>query len=304
MTQIDGTATHTDDVSDRSLRVFCAAIEHGSLTEAGRVLGLGQPAVSHAVSRLETALGVRLLRRGRRGVEPTADGATLHAAVASNFASIDAAVQAIRTGRNGPVTLSVSTSLASWWLLPRLPEFRRQHPDIDLRLVTADTDDHVQLDDIDLWIPLGIAERRGAEFLCDEAIVPVATPQLAERLERTGEADLTNAPLVHLEERYVHRYDWRRWFDERGLEHDGRGDRSNDYSLVIQAALDGQGVALGWRHIVADLVTDGRLVALADAVVTEHPFTIVTTSSRADDPGVIALREWLIAAFARVASPI
>lgn len=291
-------------VSDRNLRAFVEAARLGSLTRAAQQLGLGQPAVSHAISRLETGMDVRLLERSRSGVSPTPIGAELLATVEDAYRSIDAAVRWAMTPQNeGDVGISVSTSLASWWLLPRLPEFKRNHPDVSLRLVTADADESVDPDSVDLWIPLGPVNRPDlvATPLCDEALVPVAAPELARHHRRSrNPADLLDAPLLHLEERYVPRYDWTRWFAHHDVTAPARlaGDRSNDYSLVLQAALDGQGVALGWMHIVADLIDDGRLVALAPPIVTDQPFTILHHASRPLSPGADALRQWLITSMA------
>ena len=297
MTQIDEANRGRTDVSDRALRVFLAVVEAGSFTAAAARLGLGQPAVSHAVARLEAALSTRLLDRSRTGVAPTAAGAELAAALAPALAAVDEAVRRARHDLDaGAVTLVVSTSLAAWWLLPRLPEFKRLHPSVELRLVTADADVGIDVSGLDLWIPLGIVERADlvATRFCDEAVVPVAAPAVAAQISGAGPADLTSVPLLHLEERYRSRFDWPRWFDHHGVSTGPLpGDRSNDYSLVIQAALEGQGVALGWWHIVADLVDQGRLTALADPVVTDQPFTVVHARHRPLRPGAVALRQWL-----------
>lgn len=314
MTQFDGSRTigprHEPrrPVSDRSLRAFCEAARWGSLTRAGEHLGLGQPAVSHAVSRLEEAIGTKLLVRSRSGVAATEAGARLLEAIAPAFEAIDRAVEEARpdTGDQA-VRLSVSTSLARWWLLPRLPGFKRNHPDVEVRLVATDTDYGVELDGLDLWIPLGIVARPTAEVrtLCAEALVPVAAPELARSLSFNRPQDLVTAPLLHLEERYSPRFDWPRWFEGHKTVTSTRlpGDRFNDYSLVIQAALDGQGVALGWLHIVADLVAEGRLVALADPMVTDHPFVIVQPQRPRSNPGAEALRTWLVETMATKVSP-
>lgn len=290
-------------VSDRALRAFCEAARWGSLTRAADHLGLGQSAISHAISRLESAMGLRLLDRSRAGVVPTEAGARLLEAVEPAFESIDEAVRSTRADdRTATVSLSVSTSLAGWWLLPRLPDFKRRHPEVNLRLVTTDTDLGIDSTALDLWIPLGIVERPNLEAteLCHEALIPVAAPSLASELRTAGRqaltpGDLATAPLLHLEERYAPRFDWPRWFAHHDVTTTDRlpGDRSNDYSLVVQAALDGQGVALGWRHIVADLIDAGRLVALAEPLVTDRPFVVLRSNRRAPSSGAVALRRWL-----------
>ncbi|MGI9607686.1 MAG: LysR substrate-binding domain-containing protein [Acidimicrobiales bacterium] len=286
------------NVSNRALRILVAATNAGSFTAAADELGMGQPAVSHAITRLETAVGTALLVRSRSGVRPTATGAELIADLAPSFERIDQAVDRARGAHDPTVTVSVSTSLASWWLLPRLPDFKRMHPDVSLRLITADADADTDPTRLDLWIPLGLVDRPDLDVvrLCDEALYPVAAPALAERLDRNNASALVDAPLLHLEERYRTRFDWNRWFQHHGIDQPIRldGDRSNDYSVVLQAALDGQGVALGWNHIVSDLVSAGRLVPLAAPVVTEDPFVIATSSRRQLRPGAKSLRAWLI----------
>lgn len=291
-------------VSDRWLRTFVAVAESGSFTAAGRRLGVGQPAVSHAVSRLEAALGVRLLERSTQGVSLTPAGRFLHERLSPALTAVDSAVRAVSaSGVSDVVTLSVSTSLANFWLLPRLPDFKRRHPDIELRVITTDSDDGVGLDDADLWIPLGLDHPQHLEAtpFRAERIVPVAAPALAGELTEAGPllpGELLSAPLLHLEERYSPRYEWSRWFADNGVDAPASlpGYRSNDYSLVLQAALDGQGVALGWEHIVTRLLEDCRLVALAEPVETGQPFPILTrppagpTGHRAN---LISLRQWL-----------
>ena len=281
-----------------------AVADTGSFTAAGRELGVGQPAVSHAVSRLEAALGVTLLERSTKGPTLTTAGAFLHERLSTAFTDIDAAVRAVvGTPTSNVVTLSVSTSLANFWLLPRLPDFKRLHPEIELRVITTDSDESVGHDDADLWIPLGLEQPSHLEatLFRAERIVPVAAPELAAELldgQPLVPERLVDAPLIHLEERYAPRYQWSRWFRDNDVEPPASlpGYRSNDYSLVLQAALDGQGVALGWLHIVTRLLDDQRLVALSDPIETGQPFPILQRPA-AEGSGhtarVSALREWL-----------
>lgn len=284
--------------SDGSLRVFVLASRLGSFTAAADELGMTQPAVSHSIKRLETAIGERLLHRSRTGVRPTVVGEELLSSVAPAFEAIDRAVAAAAGhARDAAVSISVSTSLATWWLLPRLPEFKRQHPDVELRLVSTDTDDHIDMASLDLWIPLGLVERPDLEAtrLCDETLVPVASPELAATLRADDPSALTDAPLLHLEERYQSRFDWPAWFRSQGVSPPDklRGDRLTDYSLVIHAALAAQGVALGWLHLVSDLLADGRLVAMGPATTTDHPFNVLHRKDAELRPGADAFRRWI-----------
>ena len=287
-------------VSDRWLRIFHATHEAGSFTGAAHRLGVGQSAVSHAMRNLESALGATLFERSRSGVALTDAGLRLRDHVEAGFAEIDRGVRGVRDlAREGTtVTLSVSTSLANFWLLPRLPECKRALPDLELRCLTCDTDVDVGRDGADLWIPHGAGPWPGLEetVFTDEEIMAVATPSVAATIGPGDPDTLLAAPLLHLEERYSPRFDWYRWFDHHRVSHGATlgGYRSNDYSLILQAALDGQGVALGWRHIVGSLLADGRLIAIgAETVRTDRPFTILTRSS--PPPAVARLRDWLTA---------
>ena len=277
-----------------------AVASAGSFTGAALALGLGQSAVSHAVARLERSLGVELFERRRDGVVPTAAGQALVDRVTPALAEIDAAVDAaMQSPADGTVTLSVSTSLAAYWLTPRLPEFKLAHPDIELRVLTTDTDREVGRDDADLWIPLGPVDDPSLDSVpfCAERLIPVAAPELAASLEATDPVSLRSAPLLHLEERYRSRFDWQRWFEHHGIGVEGGlpGDRSNDYSLVLLGALAGTGVALGWEHIVRELLDEGRLVAVGPAVETGVAFPLLTRRHRPLAPAAQTLRAWLLA---------
>ena len=290
------TLIHGVEISDSGLRAFDATARLGSFTGAAAHLGVGQPAVSHAVARLERAVGSRLFERSGSGVSLTAIGRILHQRVSAGFDQIDLAVGAAING-GATVTISVSASLATHWLLPRLPEFKRLHPRVELRVITTDTDRTVGQDDAHLWIPLGIVDRDDLEAtnFCVEEVAPVAARSVAATVRYGDLEALGAAPLLHLEERYAHRFDWPRWFHAHGMvaPTPQAGYRSNDYSLIVQGALDGQGVALGWMHIVETLIDNGRLVALAPPMGTDKPFLILARRDRTLPPAAIALRDWL-----------
>ncbi|MBC8364137.1 MAG: LysR family transcriptional regulator [Actinobacteria bacterium] len=300
MTESDGQGP--PPVAETWLRAFVAAARLGSFTAAAADLGIGQPAVSHAVARLERSLDTPLFVRSRSGVVLTEAGVDLADEVAPAIARIDRGVHAARSRASGQrrVTLSVSTSLAAYWLMTRLAEFKVAHPELELRCITNDTDAAVGRDDADLWVPLGAGPWPGLAtwHLCDEEVFPVAAPDVAAALEPVvGPAVLAAAPLLHLEEGYRPRFDWRRWFAETGVPVPERltGQRSNDYSLILHAALEGQGVALGWRHIVGPLLEAGRLVPVGTRrIATDEPF-VVAAAVEELHTGAAALRDWLIA---------
>jgi DNA-binding transcriptional LysR family regulator len=292
---------HLIDVSERWLRIFDVVAEAGAFTRAARYLGVGQPAVSYAVKSLETAIGTPLFVRLPSGIRLTPAGEELRRHTSAAFTSLRAGIVAAKAhGRpEAQITLSVSTSFATYWLMPRLSRFRQVQPMAQLRCITNDTDAGIGTDGADIWIPLGSGTWPGFDVaaLTDEILYPVASPEVARRA--AGAAGLTGDDLIHLEERYTERFDWHRWFASfppgRPVDLD-RGSSFSDYSTVVQAAIDGQGVALGWHHIVSGLVEEGRLSRLDDRLVTtDTPFVILTRPKRRDAPLVAAMREWLIA---------
>jgi len=294
---------HRGAISDRALRIFAAAADAGSFTAAARGLGIGQPAVSHAVKTPEAALGFSLFHRDAGGIQLTPAGEELLDRLRPGFALIDTAVRdlMLQAQASRTVSLSVSTALATYWLMPRLAAFRGRHPDVELQVVTRDTDREVGTSDADLWIPLGHGGWSGLSHwvFADERIVGVAAPDYAAGLARPDDPRcLLDANLLHTDERYAPRFDFAQWFARHGVSVAGRlpGQRSNDYSIVVHAALDGQGVALGWLHIVGPLLAQGRLRAVGGApITTDRPFVIVARPQAIRRDGVDHLRRWLLA---------
>ena len=166
-------------------------------------------------------------------------------------------------------------------------------------MLTTDTDTGVGRDGADLWIPLGPVDDPALDSVpfCAERLIPVAAPELAAAIDIADPAALLDSPLLHLEERYVPRFDWPRWFRHHGVAVDGDvpGDRSNDYSLVLHAALAGAGVALGWEHIVRELLGQGRLVAVGPVVETGIHFPLLSRHGRPLSPAAETLRTWILA---------
>ncbi len=288
-----------ESVSDGALRMFLAAAQAGSFTLAAEDLEVSQSAVSHAIARLERSLGTNVFERRSTGVALTDVGRRLHDDVQAGFDRVDRAIDAARDAHRSSVTLSVSTSLASLWLLPRLAGFKREHPDLEIRVHTNDTDRGVGRDEADIWIPLGLGPWPGmnTRHFCDEELILVAAPEMAERWTNAPTVDLLGAPLLHLDERYRPRFDWTRWFDHFHVASPRRlvGPRSNDYSLIVQAATDGQGIALGWVHLVSELIAQGKLRQVGAGIVrTDQPFTALTRAMTEPNPIVEVFAEWLV----------
>jgi LysR family glycine cleavage system transcriptional activator len=284
-----------------NLITFEAAARTGSFTRAAEELAISQPAVSHAMRALEAELGVDLFERRHKGVQTTDAGRHLLEQLTQGLTLIDQALRDLRGMTTGhQVTLAVSTATATWWLLPRIARFKQLHPDIALRCITTDTDLDLEREHIDLAITLGNGDF--GQYQCwhfvDEEIFPVCSAAFVQRSGPLRDLSaLTRATLLHLEERYRPRLDWQGWLARFGVKL-GRGNkvfRFNDYSIVLQAAIEGQGVALGWRHLVAPLIAQGLLVRpFAQSVTTDQPIQIVASGKGSLRGDVVYLRDWLI----------
>lgn len=286
-----------------SLIVFEAAGRLSSFTAAGRELGMTQAAVSYAIRGLEEQLGAKLFQRRHRQVSLTEAGDRFHADVSLGLSHIRKSAEGLRQIAVGAhVTLAASTAFASFWMMPRLQQFRDELPGVDLRIQTADRD----LDIIAEDIPLGIRGGEPKEWpdyhalpLADEEIFPVAGANYVARfgLPQTVE-DLPSHRLIHLEEPFREAASWDEWFQSAGVDivDAGRGLRINDYALVIQAVMEGQGIALGWGHLAERLLASGLLVRVTSHTMrTGKGFHIIWSRNRELSDNARKVRDWLAA---------
>ena len=214
---------------------------------------------------------------------------------------MDQALREVRAMTLGhQVTLAVSTATATWWLMPRIARFKQQHPGIELRCITTDIDLDLERERIDLAITLGSGEfaQHARWRFVDEEVFAVCSPAfLALHPQLQTPQDVANSTLLHLEERYRPRLDWTLWLARFGVSaaRAAKALTFNDYSIVLQAALEGQGLALGWRHIVEPLIAQGRLVRpIAQTVTTDQPMYIVASRAGRARHDVMALKDWLV----------
>ncbi len=284
-----------------ALIVFEAAARLKSFTAAGRELGMSQAAVSFAMKGLERQLGVSLFQRLHRQIRLTDAGDRFAADVTLGLSHIRKSAEELRAQAGGMhVTLSASGAFASFWMIPRLQKFRDDLPGIDLRIQTADRDVDLVAEGIPLGIRGGAAEDwTEYEFLtiAPEEVFAVAGPSYITRAGMPRSlADLARERLIHLEEPYRPAASWSEWFQSAGLQNAGasRGLLINDYVLVIQAAMEGQGIALGWRHLTEGLILSGLLVRVSDHVMTTGKgFHVTWPKNRLLSASAARVRDWL-----------
>ena len=284
-----------------ALVTFEAVARHLSFTHAARELGVSQAATSRQVRLLEDHLGVVLLDRARKRVRLTAAGQQLREAVAMGLGHIASVADGLRQERRGRA-LTVATSLAfsAFWLMPRLPAFHAANPALELRLSTSDSEADWYDDDVDVAVVFGPQTVSGwyRETLFGDQVIAVCRPDYfgARGLPPSVQA-LQEETLLQIESPYVSWFSWPDWFARNAapLRRDPRGPRFNNYTIAIQAALDGQGLALGWRRLIAPLLRDGRLIQVTSASVTPDDAYVLLIPERAgEDRRVRAFRNWIL----------
>jgi LysR family transcriptional regulator, glycine cleavage system transcriptional activator len=290
------------------LRGFEAAGRRLSFTLAAQELFLTQSALSRQIKALEDALGVALFERRHRALALTPLGAAFHRDVTDVLESIAAAAERARGTTRAPgLTLSTTVSFASLWVIPRLATFRERHPDVEVYVSADDRVVDLARGDVDVavrYLPEA-AVPEGAVRLFGERMTPVASPNVAAgaRPLRTP-ADLTRHVLLHLDdpEGRTPWLDWRSWLTSNGapgLKPAG-ALRFSLYDQVVQAAVGGQGVALGRLPMIAEHLRDGRLVApFARKYDSARGYFALVAPRAAEREDALAFVRWLAEEAAR-----
>jgi DNA-binding transcriptional LysR family regulator len=284
------------------LNVFESAARFLSFTRAAEELGVSQAAVSYSIRMIEESLGVELFNRNGRHLELTEIGRSFARDVALSLAHIHQAVTTIRKVNDAKiVTLSVSTAFATFWIMPRLDRFRERYPNIDLHVRTTDRDTDIADEGIELGVRYGKGTLPSYQTvaLTPEVIFPVCSPAFAARHAiDTAKCDLATVArvkLIHLEEPFRDCPRWADWFHAQGYRAYAESSALsfNDYALAIHAALEGQGVVLGWRHLVEPLVERGSLLRIGPHEwSTGVTYSAVWSGKLSDNAAVV--RDWLV----------
>lgn len=301
-----------------ALRAFEAAARLLSFKKAAAELSVTPAAISHQIKLLEEFLDLELFHRLTRALELTPAGAAMLPKVQEGFASLLAAVEATRRKETGGiVTLCAPPSFAARWLVPRLGNFTRAHPDIDLRLsssvamidkIDRDSEPAGEEQGYDLMIRFGrgIYPGYAVDRLFSPAYVPVCSPALIDgNGPLRSPADLRRHTLIHdatvpeLDERPG----WDQWLELAGvgyLKKEMRAIHFQDGALALAAAVAGQGVALAARPMVSADIADGRLaMPFPLSIPSRYAYFACTPTATAKRPTVLALRTWLIREAAR-----
>jgi len=281
-----------------ALRAFEAAARNESFTRAAEELCVTQGAVSHQVKALEATLGIKLFNRERQRLAITDAGREYLNVVRDALDRIAAGTERVlQRQSSGVLTVSTSPDFAAKWLVYRLGRFAEAHPGIDLRV--SATMHHVDFvrEEVDVAVRHGDGNWGGlnAVRLCSEQLFPVCSPKLVSGRNRIAEpADLLKSPLLHLDDSKA----WSQWFDAAGVADAemSHGLVLNRASMLIDAAVDGQGVALARTTLAAWDVLNGRLVKPFDVGLRlSRTYWIVCPKTTSTKPKITTFRDWLLA---------
>ena len=261
-------------VSLTALEIFEAAGCARNFTSAAHVLGMSQPALSHRIRQLEQQLGVPLFRRGHRGVSLTREGEELLSVCSHSLSEIRQAITRLSRARDdAKVLIATDLAFASFWIMPRLPDFQRSLPQAEISVLATQAAGKEAPEDVDLTIYLADLreETNRRAILFQEEALPVCSPDYVARHGPLASADeLLARPLLHLagpgDAPWL---TWRQWFERIGLTYAPRSTQMtlSNYMLVIQAALSGRGICLGWRGLVDEALNEGQLVPALDMTI-------------------------------------
>ncbi|SFU35021.1 transcriptional regulator GcvA [Xenorhabdus koppenhoeferi] len=281
-----------------ALRVFDAAARHLSFTKAAEELFVTQAAVSHQMKSLEDFLGLKLFRRRNRSLLLTEDGQSYYLDIKEIFIAINEATRKLQARiAKGALTVSLSPSFAIQWLVPRLSGFNQSFPGIDVRIQAIDREEDKLADDVDVAIFYGRGNWPGlrTDRLYPEYLLPVCSPSLlmGDRPLKTP-ADLAKHTLLH----DLSRRDWQAYIRQLDMQQHinvQQGPIFSHSSMVIQAAVHGQGVALANNVMAQNEIDAGRLVCpFNDVLVSKNAFYLVCHDNQAELGKIVAFRKWIL----------
>jgi LysR family transcriptional regulator, glycine cleavage system transcriptional activator len=280
-----------------ALKAFEAAARHESFTRAAEELCVTQGAVSHQVKALEAELAVKLFNRERQRLIITEAGRDYLTVVRDALDRIAIGTERLLQRQNaGVLTVSTSPDFAAKWLVHRLGHFAEAHAEIDLRI--SATLHHVDFarEEVDLAVRHGDGNWPGLDTvrLSSEQLFAVCSPKLLSGRHRLSKpADILKFPLIHMDSRT----DWNNWLQEAGLDEAGvtHGPVLNRASMVIDAAINGQGVALARTTLAAWDLINGRLVRpFPLSLPLSKTYWIICPKATASLPKIMTFREWLL----------
>lgn len=260
------------------------------MTAAAKEIGTTQPAISQRIRVLEDAVGGALLDRSGNQLKPTEVGLRFYDDIAPALSSIHSAVERLQSRISNAlplITIAANFGFSHLWLLPRLQELRENFPSLRFHVIPIDQNDTSNLQSIDISIRFDRrSERSETEImLAPEIVFPVCSPQFASahNLDKTiKEIDLKSLVLLHMDERNPRWLDWAGWSVLAGYGHlqEATSFTFNNYPLLLNAAIQGQGMTLAWAGLVEKALNEGLLIRFDPQVIREDHGYLLHTRHR------------------------
>lgn len=266
---------------------------------AAAELNVTRGAISRQIKALEEEVGAPLFVRKQDGIALTAEGEDLYTVLARGFSEASETLHRIKTGnKSARVTLACSNAFAALWLMRRIGAFWRAHPEITVDHVISDNAREFRQSQIDLRIRYGSGAwpDEHATLLLTESIFPVCSPDYAKSAKDTSFVDLSKVDLLHVDGVDPEWTNWDEFLRRTGVEHGPLiGRRFNNFSVLLQAIQDGQGIALGWRRLVDHLIRDGTLARFGDLEIdAPGSYYLTWNQNHVLSESAVALKDWLI----------
>ncbi|ELI2741630.1 LysR family transcriptional regulator [Salmonella enterica] len=287
------------------MATFLVVARSMSFTVASEELYLTQGAISHRINSLETALGFKLFVRMTRKLELTNEGQRLQATLSSVFKTINEEIESIHNNElSGELYVGVAPTFALSWLVPRLPDFQKKYPHLDIRLRVKASKLDFKHEPVDLAIYYGTGQNAGfyQKRLYDEYLTPVMCPVYANELSIYGCEDiqrLSEARLVHCIEgidTISPRYEWEFWLKQTGVEIPFKRQQTiiNHAEMAISAARHGMGVAMGRVSLARPYLNEKILIAPFQFINSGFGYDVICPAGLENRPRYKAFMEWLV----------
>jgi LysR family glycine cleavage system transcriptional activator len=280
------------------LTAFYAAVRNGTLTGAAAELNVSQPAISRRIAALEADLGCRLFDRTHKPARLTEEGRVLLRAVRSGFGQIEQAVDVLRQGiSKRTITISGPSGFVAFWLIPRLEDLKVAFPALTIRIMSHEQGEAMPTAEVSVRFGLPDPTVPGETRFLSEDVFPVANPlYLARKGMSANDVDYASLVLLTMQSGRRHWYDWPAWLEAAGkpkLEPAQFMD-FNNYAMLVNAALAGQGVCLSWAGLLDSFLESGALVRIAGPSVTsQRGYFVAARDGHAARPDVIAVLGWI-----------
>ncbi|MBN8431292.1 transcriptional regulator GcvA [Microbulbifer salipaludis] len=286
-----------------ALRSFEAAARHCSFRDAADELCVSHSAISHQVKLLERYLDLELFVRKARSVSLTKSGRQYYPVLREAFEKISEGTESLLAPKRPKVlTLQLYSTFAIRWMIPRLSDFQRTHPDVSVRLTMSQSDVDFDHEEVDACIRVGRSGGNNLDHLhlFSNQLFPVCSPRILAQHQLEKPEDLTQAPILQV---YPSEADWSTWLEGNGVQgvQPAAGLQFDSYDHALSAALQGVGVALAMQPFVSRELSAGLLVEPFPAHRVDNPnhWYFVTRKDKAQQPKIQKFRDWLQSAIDR-----